>query len=173
MYMVEALKKKKELLRKADDLRSKVAQFCVDMDFENPVYETVDKQTLQIKTWIQAHSDVLKEISRIQTAIARTNLATEVTIALGGKLVTKSVTEWVLRKKELCTLELAMWMKLTDKNLKDSKTTSTTGQLIEMKVRRYFTYAEKDAMVQLLREEPILIDGALEISNARTELIEN
>lgn len=172
MKMVEALKMKKELLRKADDLRSKVAQFCADMDFENPVYETVDKQTAQIKGWIQAHRDILKEITHIQTSIARTNLVTYVDIPLGDKIVTKTVAEWVLRKKELAALELQMWLKLTDRNMRDQKTTTTTGQVIEYKVRRYFTYAEKDANVELLRAEPVLIDGALEVSNGKTDLIE-
>jgi len=47
MKIIEALKKIKDLQRKADDIKDKIGTYCADLDCENPVY--VD-QKLQIST---------------------------------------------------------------------------------------------------------------------------
>lgn len=172
MKLIQGMKQIKDLQRKADDLKAKVKQFCADMDFETPVYGSVDKQRQQIAEWIQAHTDIMKEILRLRLAIQRTNLETSVTINLGGKAVSKSIAAWIHRRRDLAANDLAMWQCLTDRGLKDGKTVSTSGQEVVMKVRRYFEQSTKDDNTELYRSEPMIIDSTLEVINAVTDLIE-
>lgn len=162
----------KELQKKAEDLRGKVALHSADMSLETPLYTD---QKRQVSEWIQAHSDVLKEILKLRIAVQRTNLATNVDLQLGGKTVTKSIAEWIHRRRDLATLELEIWGKLTDRGIKE-------GQLIPasipgaphtpVTVRRYYDPTEKDAKMELYRAEPGVIDRTLEVVNATTEVID-
>ncbi len=173
MKLIEAMKQIKSLAVKAEDLRKKIAQYCADMDFETPTYGTADEQRETVRGWIQAHSDVLKETMRLRVGIQRTNLATQVTISLGDKSVTKSIAEWIHRRRDLATLELQSWQALTDRNLREGVASNSTGGTREVKIRRYYTPAERDKNLELYRSEPTTIDGTLEVINAVTDLIES
>lgn len=89
MKLIEAMKKLKDLNVKAEDLRKKVGLNCADLTLETPLYGADQKAT--VDGWIQAHSDILKEILGLRVAIQRTNLATQVAIQIDGKAVTKSL----------------------------------------------------------------------------------
>lgn len=172
MKIIEALKKKKDLLRKAEDIRGKIKTYCADLDFEIPVYKTETDQRAQVKEWIQAHFDILKEISSLSLAITRTNISTQVTIELGGKQVKKSIAEWVIRRQSLIKLDQAAWAALTDRGLKPGHYQKTSGVNENFQVRRYYDQKERDVQMDLLNAEPSLIDSALEIANAVSDLIE-
>lgn len=170
MKLIQAMKKLKDLAIKADDLRKKVANTSADLSIETPAYPD---QKRQVSEWIQAHSDILKEILGLRVAIQKTNILTPVTIEIGGKQVTKSIAEWIHRRRDLAKLEMDMWAKLTDRNLKEQNVqTSPGGAVTEVRIRRYFDPAERDSKLDLYRSEPSVIDGTLEVVNAVTELIE-
>ena len=170
MKIIEAMKELKRLNVKADDLRKKVAQYCADLDFETPAYPD---QGRQVKEWIQSHSDTVKEMLRLRVAIQRTNIATQVAIGLGGKSVTKTLAEWIHRRRDLAKMEQAMWQSLGDRGLKEGVAATTTGGTREVKIRRYFDAQERDEKTALYRDEPSVIDGTLEVVNAVTDLIES
>jgi hypothetical protein len=169
MKIIQAMKQIQDLQRKAEDLRGKVAIHCADLTHETPVYPD---QRKQVAEWVQAHSDILKEILRLKVAIQRTSLETPVSIELGGRTVTKSIAEWVYRRRELAKEEGDMWSRLGDKNLKEGLLQGSTGQMTEVKIRRYFDPAERDRNLEMYRSEPMVIDGTLEVVNAVTDLIE-
>lgn len=171
MMLIQAMKKVKALTLKAEDLRNKVALHCADLSYETPVYKD---QAKEVADWIQSHGDVLKEIMKLQTAVFRTNLATNVTIELGGKQVTKTIAEWVMRRKIQAKLELDIWTKLGDRNLKEAHIapSTTAGQATPVTIRRYYDPQERDKYKELYRTEPSIIDGVLEVVNATTVLIE-
>jgi hypothetical protein len=171
MKLIQAMKQLKELMVKADDLRNKVGQFCADLTIETPTYPD---QRAQVASWIQSHSDVLKRIEALRLAIQHTNLATMVTIELDGVQVTKPIASWIHRRRDLATLEGAMWAKLTDRNLKEQnlQTGGKDGAVTEVRIRRYYDPAERDRKRELARVEPSTIDGALEVVNATTDLME-
>ena len=169
MKIIEALKQIKDLQRKANDLREKVKAHSAYLDYETPVYPD---QKGQVKQWIQAHSDVLKEILRLRVAIQRTNLAVAVSIELQGKPVTKTIAEWVHRRRDLAVGEQQMWQMLTDRGLKEGRMQQSTGQPMEIKIIRCFDAAERDTMVAAYSSEPSQIDAKLEIVNAVTDLID-
>lgn len=170
MKLIEALKQIKLLQKKAEDLRGKIALYCVHLDFENPTYAN---QGEQVKEWMQSHSDTLKEVLRLRVAIQRTNLVTPVTIELGGKPVCKTIAEWIHRRRDLAEEELKAWKCLGDRNLKDGVMTNSAGEKKDVKVVRYYDPKERDNKVALYDEEPTIIDSKLEIVNAVADLIED
>lgn len=169
MKIIEALKQIKDLYRKADDIRHKIAKHVVDFDFETPVYPN---QREKINEWKQSYLDILKEISRLQYAIQKTNIETQVEIEIGGKFIKKSIAEWILRRKKLVEMEINLYLTLNDGQLKDSKTRQSNGEILDVKVRRYYDPEERDKKLNIIQNEPSLIDGKLEIINAVTNLIE-
>lgn len=167
MKIIEAMKKWKDLEKKAEDLRAKIGQYCADLSIENPVYPN---QAQTVRGWLQAHEDITREIASLRTCIVRTNLATSVTIQLGGKSVTKTIYEWVLRRQKLAEMDRLAWVALTDRGLRDQQITNTNGNATPVTVRRYFDPKERDDRVEIYRSEPAAIDAALEVVNATTEI---
>lgn len=172
MKIIEALKKRKDLFKKLEDLRAKISKHCVDLDHEVPVYGGVSEQTEQVRGWLQACEDIVKQISDLSTAISRTNVNHKVTIELGNIQVTKTITEWILRRRMLAALDLATWDALSDGRLPAiANVKGTNGETREVKLRRYFDPKLRDTKRELYRSEPAAIDATLEIVNATTDLI--
>lgn len=169
MKIIEALKSIKRLQEKAGDLQTKIGRYCVDFDFETPTYPDTKAQ---VKEWLQSHSDSVKEILRLRIAVQRTNLATTAVVTLGEKEVTKTVAEWTHRRRDLAKNEEACWGRLGDRGLQEGHTKASTGEVRDVKIRRYFDPLERDRMVLLYSEEPSRIDAVLEIINAVTDVLE-
>lgn len=171
MKLIEAMKQLKSLNVKAEDLRDKVMRNCAHLNIETPLYGADQKAT--IDGWIQAHSDILQEILKLRVAIQLTNLTTLVTIEIGGKNVTKSIAEWIHRRRDLAKLDMDMWSKLGDRNLKEQNLqTSPGGPVTEVRITRFFDPRVRDEKIGLYRSEPSVIDATLEVVNATTDLIQ-
>lgn len=170
MKLIEAMKKLKSLAIKAEDYRTKIAQHCAVMSFETPTYQN---QGQEVTGWLQGHSDILKEMLALRIAIQRTNLATPVTIELDGVAVTKSIAEWIHRRRDLAALDREAWLKLTDRGLKEQRIkTAPGGPETDTKIVRFYSPEIRDEKIELYRTEPLIIDATLETVNAITDLIE-
>lgn len=172
MKIIEGLKAIKELKRKADDLRSKIAKHSAYKSTESAVYGSKEDQRKQVKEWLQAHFDLMKEIERLTLAVHKTNLETEVEISIGGKIVKKSIAAWILRRKELANYELAAWRGLTDRQITEGYESTSAGEKVEVKIIRCYDPKEKDVQVGIFSEEPMIINSRLEVVNAITDLVE-
>lgn len=170
MKIIEAMKKIKDLKIKAEDYRKKVMTYCADLSYETPLYGA--EQKTKIKEWLQGHGDIIKEILKLRIQIQKTNLATSVTIELGGVQVTKTIAEWIHRRKDLAELERTIYSSLTDRGLREGTIISSTQEKIEARIRRYFDPSERDTSIELYRGEPSKIDSTLEVINAVTDLLE-
>ena len=170
MKLIEAMKKCKDFARKAEDIRGKIAVNCAHLSVETPTYG--DKQRDQVREWLQAHEDILKDTLRLRVAIQRTNLQTPVSIELNGKAVSKTIAEWIHRRRDLAKSDAEAWSKLGDKGLKEGYGTNSLGERIEVKLVRNFDPKERDSKLELYRSEPMTIDATLEVVNAVTDLIE-
>lgn len=172
MKIIEALKKVKDLRKKIDDITSKIKMHAADLDCETPVYPD---QKRQVSEWLQSVHDITKEILKLKYRIQKTNVNTPVTIELGGQHVTKFITEWIERRKNLAEIERQSWLALNDKGLKETypsqKLTANSPEIV-VKRRLYFDASERDAKVELFRSEPSTIDATLEIINAVTDLLD-
>jgi len=170
MKLIHAMKQLKELAKKAEDLRGKVSEFCADLNIQTPTYPD---QAATVAGWLQAHHDILAKILELRVAIQRTNLATPVTIELDGQQVTKSLAEWIHRRRDLAKFEAEVWGKLTDRGLKEQNLqTAPGGAVTEVRIRRYYDPAQRDAKRELYRAEPSIVDATLEVVNATTDLME-
>jgi hypothetical protein len=171
--LIEALKKRKFLVKKAEDYIKLVRDNCAIPSTEKPKFGTEDEQRIQIQAWIQGHSDILKEISKLNIAIQKTNLDTNLTIQLQGKAVTKCLSEWILRARELSSLEMRMWDCITDRSIKETLIPGPTreSQPIEVKIIRFYDPKLREVQRMALLEEPSIVTGSLEIANATTTLI--
>lgn len=169
MKIIEALKKMKDLLKKADDLKAKIAAHSADLDCETPVYSD---QKSQVASWLQSHSDILKEISKLNYQVQKTNVLTKVSIEIDGKHIEKSICEWLLRRKKLAAMEQSAWQALTDRNLREGNINQSNGTQLFVKIRRYFDPKERDHKVSVFSSEPSIIDAKLEIANCVTDLLD-
>lgn len=170
MKIIEALKKTKDLQRKAEDLRNLVKDHCAISSLETSKYPD---QKGQVSKWIQAHSDILKEILDLRIAIQRTNLMTEATIVLDGKNVTKTIAEWIHRRRDLANAELQMWNILGDRGVQEGIAKGPSGDAVEIKICRFYEPIERDHKRDVYVGEPSTIDARLEVVNAVTDLIQS
>lgn len=173
MMLIEALKKKKYLVKKAEDYVKLVRDHCAIPSTERPKYGSEDEQREQIQQWIQGHADLLKEINNLSIAIQKTNLETSLTIMLSGISVTKTLAEWIMRVRELATMEWKMWESITDRGIKETIIPGPTreSQPIEVKIIRFYDPKKREEKRMSLLEEPSIITASLEIANATTQLI--
>ena len=169
MKLIEALKKIPDLQRKADDLKQLVSKHCAITNLDK---ETYPDQRSKIDGWVQAHGDLLKEILRLRIAIQRTNLETMVPIELSGKMVSKTIAEWIHRRRDLANLERSMWQSLSDRGLPSGTTKSPGGDEVKVEIIRFFDPETRDVKIDDLSSEPSIIDGRLEVVNAVTDLSE-
>lgn len=170
MKIIEAMKRVKQNKEKVADLRGKLGSICANLAHETKVYgqETGNK----VKEWLQACDDISQENVRLLCAIQKTNLTTNVTIELNGKQVTKSIAEWVWRRREYAKEDLNTWSVLGDRGIKEGVAQTTTGAPFELKLERHYDPVKRDEMVAMYRAEPHLVDAALEVINATTDLVE-
>jgi len=168
--IIEAMKKVKQNKEKIADLQQKIGSVCANLSHETPVYgaETGTK----IREWLQSCQDLSQENVRLLCSIARTNLATNVTIELGGKNVTKNIAEWVWRRREYAKLDLLTYSKLTDRSLKEGTGQTSTGVPFEVKLVRHYDPSQRDTAMAMYQAEPHQIDAALEVVNATTEILD-
>lgn len=170
MKIIEAMKRVKLNDQKLADLRAKITTSAAHLSIEQPTYEM---QRDRVKEWLQSCEDLTQESVRLLIAIQRTNLATSVTIELGGKSVTKTIAAWVWRRRKFAEQDRLSWAALTDRGLKEGLTSTPGGGAIELKITRYYEPHKRDEKITLYRDEPHLIDAALEIVNATTDLLED
>jgi hypothetical protein len=173
LTITAALKKKKSLFEKATDLRHRIGRLSAHMDNEkNP--EGFSDPKGQVALWLQQHKDIINEIEDLTVHIQRTNILTNVTIIIGDKTITKSITGWVVRRQKLAEQEQAAWTMLSGKNLKPQVLNKDKeGKSEVVQVVYNYDARERDDKISLYRSEPSLIDSALETVNATTTLITN
>lgn len=170
MKIIEAMKAVKQNKEKIADLQSKISSNCANLQHETPLYGT--ETSNKIKEWLQSCQDLTQQNVKLLCAIAKTNLVTVVSIELGGKQVTKTIAEWIWRRREYAAIDLATFQKLSDRGLKEGMGQTSTGVPFEIKLIRHFNPHVKDEKVAMYKSEPHQIDSALEVVNAITDIIE-
>lgn len=171
--IIEAMKKVKANEEAIRDLQAKIALNSARLNIETSPYGDKDAATAQVQEWAQGcHSRSLENV-RLLTAIGRTNLQTMVTITLGGRSVTKSVAEWIWRRRKYAAVDLITWKSMGDRNLKEGKVSMATGSPpTDVTIVRHYNPVERDAKVSEYQTEAHEIDAALEVINAVTDLVE-
>jgi hypothetical protein len=169
MKIIEAMKALKDNDAKVADLQAKISQHCARLSFETSPYSD---PRAQVREWVQSCNDLSQYSATLLVRLAKTNLLTSVTIELGGKQVTKSIAEWVWRRRKFAKLDMETWLRLNDRGLKEGTLPSTQGIAEKVFVLRSYDAEERDKMVAIFSSEPSKIDATLEIVNATTDLVE-
>lgn len=170
MKIIEAMKRVKANKEKIADLQQRIGSTSAHLSHETPVYG--DQTAERIKEWAQACDDLSRENIRLLCGIAKTNLATTATITLGDKSVTKSLAEWIWRRREYAEIDLKTWASMTDRNLKEGGGQTSTGIPFEVKIVRNYSPDQRDKKLAEYKGEPHEIDSTLEVVNAVTDLVE-
>lgn len=169
MKIIEAMKRVKANREKISDLQEKIRNTSAHLSHETSPYPN---PKLKVSEWAQSCGDLSRECVRLLACISRTNSETKVTIELGGKSVTKPISEWIWRRREFAKIDLATYRAMTDRGLKEGQMNTSTGTPIDVKIVRNFDAEHRDRMAEIYRSEPAEIDAALEVVNATTDLIE-
>ena len=169
MKIIEGLKQLKLNTKKVADISARIALNSAKKSFEQSPYED---PVAQVKEWCDQIEELSKRNSELTLAIARTNAATQVTIELEGKQITKSITEWIYRRRHGVAMELAGVKALTNRGLKDEQVKQTDNTLLETKVVLHYDQKSRDQRMDALQQEPTLIDTRLGMVNAVTDLLE-
>lgn len=170
MKLIQAMKLIKANDAKIVDLQNKIALNCANLSNETPMYGT--ETTKQINSWLQTCLDLTQENAKLHTQIQRTNLATQVTMQLGDKSVTKSIAEWIWRRRLYAAVDLKTVGQLTDRKLKEGTYISSTNVQTEVRIQRHFDPVVRDKMAAVFLSEAGIIDSDLEVVNAVTDLLE-
>ena len=172
MKLIEAMKRVKANKEKIAALQEMIRNFSAHLSHETPVYgnETPEK----INGWAQTCEDLAQDNIKLLTAISRTNLATQVTVILGEKRVTKAIAEWIWRRREYAALDLATYRNMGDRGLKEGHLNSSVpgGTPVPVTIVRNYNPERRDKKLAEYQSEPHEIDATLEVVNATTDLIE-
>lgn len=168
MKIIEAMKKVKANREKIADLQRKIRDNSAHLSHETPAYENPKRK---IADWAQSCRDLTQECITLLTAISRTNLATPVTIELEGRKVTKTIAEWIWRRREFAAIDATTFQAMTDRNLRPGHIDTSTGGKFEVHVVRNYDIEFRDACIAEFTAEQHEIDAALEVVNAVTDII--
>jgi hypothetical protein len=158
-----------------EDLRKKISMYCADLDCMQATYGDADSQKKKVSEWLQMHHDLALNLTKLKKDIQRTNLETNVTIKIGDEPVTRTISEWVIRRREIIDFEIQSYSILSDRGLSDKSMLVRgldTDKVKQARVRFYFDASERDKQLELLKTEKESIDKVLEIANATTDVIE-
>lgn len=170
MKIIEAMKQCKDLARECDEILAKIKAHCAYPSMERPVYQD---QTGQVSQWIQSRQDKIREIIRLKCSIADTNHNTTVAIKVGMNTITRTIAEWILRRRIYAALEADSYKGLTDRGIKEGYIkNSQSGEVERVEIVRCYSPELRDKTLTALMSEPSLIDATLEVINAVTDLLE-
>lgn len=168
MKLIEGLKELKLIDKKVKDLVSKIQLNSARLSSETSPYQD---PKAEVASWMQSSEDLIARREGLLVDIYNTNMKTLVTIKLGENNVTKSVAAWVVRRRSGVPASALVYAAMTDRNLKETEIKQTDGTIQKITIERSYDTELRDKRRSLLMEEPFLIDSALEIVNATTDII--
>ena len=178
MKIIEGMDRIKQNIKEIDDLKKKIAQYCVRYSHEGFTYKDEagnDSTRAKIAEWLQGANQLALDNVNLQMRIQKTNISTMVTIKIGDNVITKSISEWILRKRKYATLDLEIWKSLDDRNMRDGFMPTSSGEKVKTEVVRYYDPTLKDKRVKEYSLEAMkggLIDTHLAIASATTDLVD-
>jgi hypothetical protein len=162
MKLIEALRGVSTLKHKQDSIIDKLRDNACLLSTVSPEYG--DEQKKMILQWLEDVRVLGQEISSLAIRIQKTNLITMLTIEVKGIEKTRSLAEWILRRRTLRVVELRAWSQLDPRKLVETDT---------VKVIRYYDPQVRDQAVDRLMDEGPIIDAQIELVNGQTELIDD
>lgn len=173
MKIIEALKTIKANKEKIGDLTRKIKENSAILSNQTSPYGGQKDATKVVSGWLDSVRQILRENEILTKRIHQTNNITEVSVTLAdGTTVTKTIDEWLTRRKDGVAAHKVVYSALTDRGLREEFITQPNGERVPVTIVRHFDAAARDSVLSLLSDEVLRIDSALEIVNATTDLVE-
>lgn len=173
MKIIEALKNLKTIQKRIEKNCLQIKEYCAYVSTETPPFETLEKQTSEVNSLVQANMDLEKEYLRLKKAIELTNL--NVTVTIGER--TYTITELISIKRVVSKLHLATYQSLNPA-MAIAKLQQVFARNVQVdasnppKIVVTFKEEERNKSIREWEEFVEKIDGKLEVVNAETDLQE-
>jgi hypothetical protein len=172
MKIIEALKTIKANNIKVSDLVAKIKNASAIRSDQTSPYGDLKKSTQQVDSWLDMVRQTLRENEVLTRRIHSTNNSVTVAIEIGGQTVVKTIDEWLTRRKNGVDQQIAAFLALTDRGIKEEFVSQPDGTRVPLTIVRHYNPVQRDDMLATLAQEKFLIDSRLEIVNATTDLVD-
>lgn len=158
MTIIQALKKIKQLGRKIDNTKNRIARWCSYFDNQEPVYNNIEGM-------IQSVRDMMTATMDLKHKIHKTNILTKV--EWNNKMYT--MDELLLLRTVGLPAELNVWKSLRRKE--HDRYAYNQGEPVPKVVLQYDP-RERDKHIDAIEEEMARLDDFLDELNIKTELVD-
>lgn len=172
MKIIEALKTIRANQAKVHDLVVKVQKNSAIRSDQTSPYGDQRASTATVNGWLDTIRQTLRENEVLTRRIHTTNNSVEITIVIGGIGITKTIDEWLTRRKSGVDFQTLAYQSLTDRSLKEEFVSQPDGTRVPLTIVRHYNPVQRDEMLEILAQEKSLIDSRLEIVNATTDLMD-
>lgn len=181
MTITEALAEIKTLMARANKKRQAVLNHTHrDSNAVDPLAKDGTSQADFVASGRQSIRDMEDRIVRIRTAIQSANLATSLTIGIGDRAITRTVTAWLNWRKEISVVQRE-WMNMLNNQVVKARAEAQRfgGSAVnaavsaEIKERHMVVnFNEVELMADIENMEAVLgeLDGKLSLVNATVKI---
>jgi len=178
LKIIECMREIKSTKKKIDDTLKLLSEAGADLEHHKPKYGTPEEQTAQVVSWLDRVRSLTDRISELRLALSRTNNSVPVTIVIDEKPITKTISEWIYRRQELAMYDLQAWkiVGAKERTLRPEQVQELDANknpvMVLKNVRRFYNVREREHQMEVFSSEPSVIDGALEVANATTDIVD-
>lgn len=172
MKLIEAMNELKLTEKKLKQKLAFVQRYAARADFREDAFKDDGGERKKVAEAVQACNDLIARHEELKRAIDYTNLITKVKV--GKKEF--SIHSLILNKRFLIKLKGEVYGSLNDSQAKTEVAQllarSTPDQKVTAQVKYNYDLMEKEEKVSELAELNANIDSALQIANAKIDLVE-
>jgi len=171
MKLIEAMNALKLTEKKLSQQLGIIQRYAARPSFRDDAFGKPGEETKQIKAAIQAANDLIAYHEKIKRQIDYTNMMTMVKI---GKQE-HSIHSLILHKRTLLKLKVAVYSALSDVQAQQEIAqlrSRSSDQKLNAQVVYNYDLQERESKLTELMELSSAIDSALQIANAKVELLE-
>lgn len=159
MKIIEALKTTKANKAKVTDLIAKIKANSAILSNQTSPYGGVTTATLQVSGWVDSIRQILRDNEALTNRVHRTNNSVQVSIDIGGDVITKSIDEWLTRRNGNIDLQAMSLSALTDRGLKEEFVAQPDGTRQAVTLVRHFDARVRDEFLASLASEKAIVDN--------------
>lgn len=168
MKLIEAMKKLRVIEKRMADNSHKIEEYSAFVSTERLPFETEEAQKKELRSRIQANTDLMTEYLGLKRAIERTNLAVQVEI--GGTSYT--ISDLLTLKRRLGALMMETYLSLNTGQADRRVSRMATLEGTVPQVVRLYKEDEKNENLRKWQDLLDNIDSRLEVVNATTDIVE-
>lgn len=168
MKLSEAMKRLKVIEKRMESNSQAITKYASLLSNEKPQFDSEDQQKAEVRSLIQANTDLMGEYLSLKTKIEKTNLGTHMEI--GGR--TYSLSELLIIKRKMADKMIETYRALNDSSA-ESKVRMGMATKSDTAITINKMYSEKEKNDQLLVWHDLRdnIDSRIDVINSTTELL--